>query len=66
MSGSEHHTEHHVEHHGLRHGLDLTGEIYRDALLSIFTGPPHHDEWEAALERWDSQAHPFPSTRPDQ
>ena len=47
------------QHHGVAHVLEVAGEVYRDAILSIFVGPPHHEEWEAALERWDSEPHPL-------
>lgn len=33
----------------------LMGEVYVDALKSIFVGPEHHDSWEQALERWDAE-----------
>ena len=58
-------TEHTSEskHSGLAHSLDVAGDVYRDALLSIFSTAPHHDEWEDALQRWDSEPHPFPVDR---
>lgn len=50
--------------HALRHGLEITGEVFRDALLSIFSGPEHHDSWEDALKHWDEEPHPL--LHPDQ
>ena len=47
-----------MSHHSHLHDVaSAAGDVFCDALLSIFAGHDHHDPWEAAVERWDRE-HP--------